>query len=240
MSFILNALRKSDQARQTKQVETSGHRYIEAYDEKKKKNNFPWLIILSAVNIALLGYFMWSAMQDDEGNEKEKILVAEKTVIKNKPEIKPVAELISEPPKSSIAQRIKEQNIQINRPGNRKIRVEPKNKQAIYDDGETKLAAVIDTTKKADFKAKPKHKATNNNTSSLPFLSEMSPDFKRTVPPININVFVYSKNEDERFVMLDMIRYQQGQEIAGDLMLKEIRQNSIVVEYRNRTFKVSR
>ncbi len=73
-----------------------------------------------------------------------------------------------------------------------------------------------------------------------PFLSELDYDFRRRVPEIDINVFVYSETEEDRFIMIDMKKYLPGQQIDAGIKLKEIRMNSIVVEYQNRVFQLQR
>lgn len=73
-----------------------------------------------------------------------------------------------------------------------------------------------------------------------PFLSDLPYDFRRSVPTIKINVFVYSHDEKERFIMVDMRKHQEGQQIEENMILKEIRRSSIVVDYKDRIFQISR
>ena len=89
-------------------------------------------------------------------------------------------------------------------------------------------------------KVVPKQNTTNNQSDNIPLLSELSYEFRRTVPSMLINVFVYSNNEEDRFIMVDMKKYQEGQDIEEGVTLKEIRNNSIVVEYNNKIFQVKR
>ncbi len=94
---------------------------------------------------------------------------------------------------------------------------------------------VISNDKHNKIKEKEKEKE-----NSPPFLSELPFEFRRSVPAIDFNVFVYSSIKSERFVMIDMKKSQAGQEILEGMMLKEIRKNSIVVEYKNRVFQIDR
>ena len=75
---------------------------------------------------------------------------------------------------------------------------------------------------------------------TIPFLFELPPEFRHTIPDLKINVFVYSEQPAERFVMIDMVKYSAGQRIKDSIMLKEIRSDSLVVEYNNRTFRIKR
>jgi general secretion pathway protein B len=74
----------------------------------------------------------------------------------------------------------------------------------------------------------------------VPFLSELPPEFRQTVPEFKVNVFVYSEQPAQRFVMVDMVKYTVGERIKESITLKEIRPDSFVVEYNNRTFRIKR
>ncbi len=74
----------------------------------------------------------------------------------------------------------------------------------------------------------------------IPLLSDLPFEFRQTVPKFTINVFVYSQHPEERFVMIDMVKYKPGQQIKDAMVLKEIRPDSLVVVYQNRTFKIER
>lgn len=75
---------------------------------------------------------------------------------------------------------------------------------------------------------------------SPPFLQELPADFQNSVPPFKINVFGYAADPAERFIVADMVKYRPGQFIKDSLKLKEIRQNSIIVDYNNRIFQIPR
>ena len=74
----------------------------------------------------------------------------------------------------------------------------------------------------------------------IPGLKELPLDFRRKVPEININVYVYSEDVDERFVVVNMVKYTAGSMIAENMELKEILNDSLVVEYRDKTFRIMR
>ena len=76
--------------------------------------------------------------------------------------------------------------------------------------------------------------------NDLPFLQNLPFEFRRNIPKLNINVFVYSENPSERFVMIDMVKYTSDQQILPGMDLKEIRDNSLVVTYKNKTFQIKR
>ena len=76
--------------------------------------------------------------------------------------------------------------------------------------------------------------------NDIPFLSELPYDVRRSVPKLTINVFVYSDDPQESFVMIDMVKVKTGQTIQEGMVLKEIRPDSLVVDYQGRTFQIAR
>jgi general secretion pathway protein B len=75
---------------------------------------------------------------------------------------------------------------------------------------------------------------------TIPFLFELPPEFRHTLPDLKINVFVYSEQPSERFVMIDMVKYTIGQRIKDSIEIKEIRSDSLVLEYNDRAFRIKR
>lgn len=98
------------------------------------------------------------------------------------------------------------------------------------------------TDKTANEKS-PKHSLPAQSTEatpSIPYLDELSAEFRRGVPDIHINVFVYSDTPEERFIMVDMAKYKTGQKIADGVQLKKIERDNLVVEYAGKTFRIER
>jgi general secretion pathway protein B len=74
----------------------------------------------------------------------------------------------------------------------------------------------------------------------IPFLSQLPIEFRQSVPKFKVNVFVYSQHPEERFVMIDMVKYKQGQQINDRFLLKEILPVSLVIVYQNQEFQIER
>ncbi len=74
---------------------------------------------------------------------------------------------------------------------------------------------------------------------TVPLLSELPLEFRRQVPKLNINVFVYAEDPPQRFVIVDMVKYRTGMNIQK-IQLKEILSDSLVVEYMGKTFRILR
>ena len=86
----------------------------------------------------------------------------------------------------------------------------------------------------------PKPPATESHDTSIPLLNNMARDFQRQIPDLNINVFVYSEVPEERFVIINMVKYKNGQKLRDGPLLGEIRSDSVVLNYRGRDFRLSR
>jgi general secretion pathway protein B len=262
MSFILNALRKSEQERQSAQAKTLGDRVLEKQAVEKKKNKSFWWLILVIANVFFMVYFL--IIFGDGGEEK-----TEKSLpIPESAEVKKIADqqvgkmhLNEKGEQSSIAVLLNNQRVENQKILKKKMqqardaeqveqekRVEEKikavkNTKKISPVIRPKLIAKTVPIKKPVVTnrapvVKPKPRVVVKKEAGPPFLSELSYDFRRTVPRMRINVFVYSDNKEERFIMVDMKKYQSGQEISEGLELKEIQPDSLVVEYDGRVFRI--
>lgn len=260
MSYILNALRKSEQERQLRQSETLENRLLEKHDTAQKKNS-AWLIILAIINVFLLIFFFWPSTKEDinEGVAR-KSLVAEKSEIKDEnkgkislaktvnPTVKPVIKK-----QISIAEQLKVKPVSYNNKekaeqlksnlarNDKKEKPEPE--QQKLQRVERKKEAVTTTVLVEEPVLEMVTENINNELereNSPPFFSELDYEFRRRVPEIDINVFVYSEIKEQRFIMINMKKYLSGQQIAEGMKLKEIRMNSLVVEYKNRVFQIKR
>lgn len=288
MSFILNALRKSEQERLAKQAESTGHKLIGKQEQVVNKKLPVWLIALFIINMCLMAYFVWSVMQEDTQSIKtEKTIVTEKpksltpdTVVSEKPKPSTLDTAVSEksrpltqdkvvsekPPPSTpkaidtfkdpainlakqkeqayIAQQIKERKVKKRKTKKLEEITPAENKQTISVKKQVENVPMEVERKKTDSPraalSSDNQPKTKNKEKTIPFLSELAFEFRRSVPAIDFNVFVYSSIKKERFVMIDMKKYQAGKEILEGMVLKEIRKNSIVVEYKNKVFQIDR
>ncbi len=299
MSFILNALKKSELERQVAQTGVAPDEVDEKAQEATKKKSI-WVILLTLVNLVFLSGFIWFYMlreKPDENKAKEVIvakvtkdIVAEKQAKPEQKEVNPVLlEKVAIPkmvkPKKiiplkeaiksrketnkieevkskeinqftlnkergineiqgkesqqiSIAQRLDKQRLN-------RIKKRQKNSQLTQSNPfqvtkKTKLQPKIEKTKTIQRVVIPKQEKQTYRRNNPPYLSGMSYDFRRSVPDIQINVFVYTENAANRMIMIDMKRYQVGQEIAEGMELNEIRKNSIVVEFKDEVFQIKR
>ncbi len=82
----------------------------------------------------------------------------------------------------------------------------------------------------------PRAANTKQRRPVVPNFMDMDPDFRRTFPKIDINVHVYDPNPDDRFALIEMKRYSEGDTLSGGIVIKEITPEGFVVVYKRKTF----
>lgn len=254
MSFILNALRKSEQERQTRQSETVTDRILLPQSPQNRSKTTKLLAFLIIANVVVIASIVWFV----RNNLMSTPDTAAPTIISS-----PLS-----------AQDTKLESKAIDKP------IQPKRLAQKAESETTSIAELIDKEKPepAPLPVKPiitkkpavdtiKQPVTTNNSEpqiqttpaiapavkvqsaapetipvmkDIPFLSDLPLEFRQTVPKFTINVFVYSQHPEERFIMIDMVKYKPGQQIKDAMLLKEILPDSFVVDYQNRAFKIKR
>lgn len=252
MSFILNALRKSEQERQALQPETVTDRILLPQPPQNHSKTTKLLIFLVVANVVVIACIVWFVRDslttpDTTTPTILKPLSAQETKLESKAIAKstPPDKLTqkAEAETTSIAELIDKE-----KPEPAPLPVKPvitKNPAA-----DTIKQPAIANKSELPIQTAPAIAAAVNVQSAppetipvkkdLPFLSDLPFDFRQTVPKLTINVFVYSQNPEERFVMIDMIKYKTGQQIKDAMVLEEIRPDSLVVVYQNQAFQIKR
>ncbi|WP_031434144.1 general secretion pathway protein GspB [Methylomarinum vadi] len=284
MSYILNALRKSERERQKNQ-EQNLTTHLQDDNPGKSAVHAYWLILLIVLNAALFAYVL---IRYDGGEtsltvpapaKKQPALItttklpepsAEQTLPGKSAE--PLAVVQAAPAAETIAGLIENKKPQVtdatptkaqNKTG---VKQMPAAEQAVSPDSQVVrverdetdhlIGKVVEASLKHEAKpsvapenasesGKPIVESEINDKSGkaendTPWLEELPSSFRRNVPAIDINVYVYSEQAENRFIMVSMHKYLTGQEISAGMLLKDIQQDGIVVEYRGRQFKIGR
>jgi general secretion pathway protein B len=248
MSFILNALRKSEQERQMLHAETVTDRIIINQLEPNKSKSVKFYAALIIGNVLLIfGIFI--------GLRYDPL-----TFLNTVPQ---ATSSISLPPKVLLTPTItSEKPIRAETPKKASIAEWVNNQKPVIKDLTTKPAIKKETTlehvesyyhlKKTTIPAEnnpakinEKSQDTNSDrripeSTKISFLSDLPVEFRRTVPRLNINVFVYSEHGEESFVMIDMVKYKSGQQLKNGMMLKAILNDSLLMSYQNQEFQIER
>jgi general secretion pathway protein B len=241
MSYILNALRKSEQERLARQADAVTGRILDNQPQPRFKSN-RLTILLIICNLLVVSILFWYIQK-----KTELPLAAEnlktKAPVRNQPDQGSLQATNSAPATPSVMQKsgpaapsIAELAASKKTPATPL----PTVSRIVKKNPAPAPAQIKPVMEKKSIADAPKTLAETGENNTIPFLSELPAEFRNTVPELKINVFVYAKQPAERFVMIDMVKYTVGQRIKDSVALKEIRADSLVVEYNDRLFRIER
>lgn len=257
MSYILNALRKSEQERQALQPDTVAAR-ITAPPAPARHGIAKIVVALVLLNAAILTYFLGFAPgKPDTGVQPltANPVPQPNAIIEPAPAGKPERHMPSapkvEPPPRPVAASSLADKVGAARkmaPEAPKAPAAPKPALAakpVRDNSAPELEASAVPAPKpvvqaAPVAAIPAAAAPTRPNSGLVTLDDLPPELRQSLPSLPINVYSYSATPAERFVMIDMVKYVPGQTIKEQVELREIQEDGIVVRYRERVFKIKR
>ncbi|MES9911738.1 MAG: general secretion pathway protein GspB [Candidatus Sedimenticola sp. 4PFRAG1] len=73
-----------------------------------------------------------------------------------------------------------------------------------------------------------------------PLLMTLPYKFQKTLPELTINVHAFSEDPANRYVILNMKRYRESDKTREGMRVVSIRENSLVLEYGQRKFRILR
>ncbi len=252
MSFILNALRKSEQERQALQAENVTDKVLLPQPPQNSSKTTKLLVFLLIANVVVIAGVVWLVRNNatTTNTTAQTPLPAQPTQeAKLEPKIidKPIQpqkqEQKAEPETISIAELIDKE-----KPEPAPLPVRPIITQKPATEIIKKPAAITDKSEPRPLTASEIAAAIDESDEpeatpvmqDIPFLTELPFEFRQSVPKFTVNVFVYSQAPEERFVMIDMVKYKTGQQIKDAMLLKEILPDSFIVEYQNQVFRIKR
>jgi general secretion pathway protein B len=300
MSFILNALRKSEQERQSLQPEAVTDRIMMDHLEPKRNRSVFFYVVLVIGNILIITAIAWfvhnrlksstdipqmtaKTLPISVGEVKSQTNVTQtqhEAVSTPTPVINQVQQPVVVSPESlvnqiqqekvakpdQVAEQIQSDQVLPNTQSNTSSiaewaesqvpKVDPSTvkpvikkrteNEGVKPSGKLNSLPTVESSSsvmpvlKEDVKGEPILPDVVLAKNDIPFLSELPYEVRRSIPKITINVFVYSENAEESFVMIDMVKVRTGQSIQEGMVLKEIRPNSLVISYQGRIFQVGR
>lgn len=223
MSYILDALRKSQQARQTGAA--AGPRGA-AHDFSISLPGAGWLLtagifLLFAVIVAAL-YFWRSTASIPATPPVEE--VSKTSLIKTEPTAAEKASPKLEKP-DSIPPLVRglEEEAKVAVP------VTPKK------------ATVVRAPKQVAAKPRPEiAPAIPLVTDDTPLLQHMSAEFQQAIPPMAVTIHVYSPQESQRILFINNREFHRGDQIDGGIRVEDIVPDGVVLSYRGERFKLGR
>jgi general secretion pathway protein B len=228
MSYILDALRKSEQERQ--------HGTPARPDGPVHNVSLPWrgewlLVIVIFVLIFLLvaAIVLWHNTVSHISSEADVAVTIPSTAPTTVP---PAAEplAVSSPPVTPVM-----------------------NEPTIRDLAEEARVPVPVTSKKPGTPPPPKVAAIGHSPSSqvggsavllesdnTPLLQQMPLEVQRAIPPMAVTIHVYSPQESQRILFINNREYHQGSLVEGVARVEAIVPDGVVLSYQGERFKLSR
>ncbi len=252
MSYILDALKKSERQRQAIQPGTVTDRILVEPPQTQQRSK-KWLIVLGVGNLCALILLFWFF------NKKPALTAPSETVRVSK------AESPTQPEEVAANNAAPAQPIEPIPNANEPQVVTDSNEQqpsiadmmgennSVAVDEPRPNASVIDK-KNVPLKKPPLVKTNRPKSQAAGMLnpSEPPPRYSRYTEPesaldsqaerpkMTINVFSYAPRPEDRFVMINMTKYKVGQLINNGIKLKAINSDHIVLQQGGATYKVDR
>jgi general secretion pathway protein B len=249
MSFILNALRKSEQERQALQSEAVTGRILPPQPQKNRNKTTKLFVSLIIANVLFIACIAWlvhngSTQSPDTTVQTISIpLSAQVTKIEAKAIAKSAQPKKAESKTTSIAEW---NNVQKPEPAS--LPIKPVTTKSPVTDtmkqptiaNKAGLSKQTTPAMATTVNVQPVPPEPNPVKKDIPLLSDLPLEFQQTIPKLTINVFVYSQQPEESFVIIDMVKYKPGQQIKDAMILKEILPDSLIVALQNQAFKIKR
>lgn len=254
MSYILDALRKSEQQRQATNPDSVTDRILVNQPQLKQKST-KWIIALVISNLLAIGYFAWFFTQKNTQEPSQKIAInpgkqilqpseshlptvlAPERITAPKPNQPLDSQVKPTSPSPSIAQLIEARKAtEIQQP----IKQVPEKKPLTVKKELPKRSAIATEIHHEPSEILPEEPAHLPVKKGILAVDDLPYEVRNTLPNLNINVFSYAQQPEDRFVIIDMVKYKTGQHIKGSVLLKEIRPDSIVLQYDGNTFRIER
>lgn len=218
MSFILDALKKSESER--KRRNAPGIASIPETTQAPPAAKWPWLVTgLLAINLVIL---VRMTMQPDT------------------PQTQPTAMAPAESPSptatEAVTESIRDQGLSITQPATESIRnaAQPVAERRI-DPVET---TAIEPTKVGAAETIPE--TPMPVTTGLPTLRELRASGQIQLPELHLDIHVYSVQADERFVFVNMSKYKEGTTLNEGPHIVEIATDGLVLDYFGTRFLLAR
>ena len=71
-------------------------------------------------------------------------------------------------------------------------------------------------------------------------MSSLPEAFRNSLPPLNVNIHVYSPDESQRILYINNRQVQQGERIQAGVLIEEIVQDGVILRFRGQRFKLPR
>jgi len=77
-------------------------------------------------------------------------------------------------------------------------------------------------------------------SGAAPWLSSLPQGFRNSLPPLAVNIHVYSPDQSQRILYINNRPVKQGERIGGGVVVEEIVHDGVVLQFRGQRFKLPR
>jgi general secretion pathway protein B len=216
MSFILDALRKSETDRQQRSsAEFAG--VPASSDRRQETPAWLWAVaVLLLINLAVLAGILMREDAPPAGPAGEQAA---------EPELQEAARTVAEPPAAqddAFARQVAT------------ARENPPPRAAAADVGTPPPRA----TSAPNVPAAPARQPVN--TSILPTLQDVQANGAVVLPDLHVDIHVYSENAGDRFVFINMVKHKEGSRLAEGPLVQEITPDGVVLNQNGLSFLLPR
>jgi general secretion pathway protein B len=104
-----------------------------------------------------------------------------------------------------------------------------------------KAASVVSAPLAASTAAPAPARAANpDGFGQVPWLSELPEVFRNSLPPLTVNIHVYTPDESQRILYINNRAVTRGEQIEGGVEMEEIVQDGVILRFRGQLFKLPR
>lgn len=236
MSYILDALRRADSERERGAVPSLHSKQIapgvadaDDGDETSPRSVQPLWWAVGGLSLALLGMAAWlmlgrstpEPVRSAEPVAAAPVLAPPPVVVQQSPPVAALeAPLVTPPPVAAPPSPPIERKAAPAAPT--RVAAAPKPAPQPVEKPAVKAAA-----------------APRDEDAPVPSISELPDDIRRQLPALSVSGASYSKNPASRMLILNGQVFKEGDKVANDLVLEQIRLKSAVLSYRGRRYSVS-
>lgn len=239
MSYILDALNKAERERKRGAAPALDGGPTLTSDVPTPHNPWLWIALLAVVfNAALAALLVWSSLQDKPGVAEQPPAAA----VPATPPAAAAAPVNPAPPADLAAPPQPNDPLETLRPAQPLV---PKSSIPLMTDAELQQQArareLEEQAAAAQAAAPPPPPEPRDETppplETIPLQIELPQELQQALPQLRVDVHVFDDARANRFVMINLRRYREGDEIAPDLILERVTREGMVLIFHGERFR---
>lgn len=80
--------------------------------------------------------------------------------------------------------------------------------------------------------------ASVTDMDTAPLLKDKPASYRDNVPKLNVDLHVYAERPAERFALINMTKFREGDDIGRGLTLQQITPTGLIIAYQGETFRI--